>query len=154
MRLPADKNYLKRVTLLGTLLVIPWECLLIFGFTFSMNGNEPFWAWVFLFFAFFLNIPAVLLSWAKPKPAAYWIFGNITISMVIGAGFEIRNYLDRACFPGAFGGQALNLFAVSVVDITLFWLAPVAFAFALLTILDGSRQLSTETTAPEAKFSR
>ncbi len=119
-----------------------------------MKGNEPFWAWAFVLFAFFLNIPAVLLSWIRPRLAAYWIFSNIAVSMAIGIGVQIKNCLDSTGSSETFLAQALNLFAVSVAAIAFVWLVPAAFAFALLTILDVSRTQSEQTTTPELNPSR
>jgi len=114
---------------MGTLLVVPWECFLTFGFTFTLTGHESFWVWAFVLFAFLLNIPAVLLSWFMPRQGALWILANTAISMAIGAGFQWKNYLNNSDSSASFISSLLTLFAGLVAEIALLWFAPLAFAF-------------------------
>ncbi|HET9181317.1 MAG TPA: hypothetical protein VFP59_04220 [Candidatus Angelobacter sp.] len=72
------------VSLPGTLLLIPWELFMAFGFAFTFRAHEPLTAWLFVWFTFLLNIPAVLLSWIWPRAGAYWLLGNVMVSLTIG----------------------------------------------------------------------
>ena len=135
---------------MGALLVVPWECFLTFGFTFTMGGHESIWVWAFILFAFLLNIPAVLLSWFMPRQGALWVLANTAISMAIGAGSQWRNYLHN---PDS-SGSLLTLFAGLVTEIALLWFAPLAFAFGILIILNSSELESGQMTNPETNPSR
>src|ERR1700735_4092126 len=119
---------------MGTLLVVPWECFLTFGFTFTMRGHESLWVWAFVLFAFLLNIPAVLLSWFLPRQGALWILANTAISMAIGVAFQWTNYLHNPDSPASL----LTLFAGLIMEIALLWFAPLAFALGILMILNSS----------------
>lgn len=74
--------------------------------------------------------------------------------MAIGIGIQIKDYLDSTVSSEPFLAQAINVFAVSVVVIAFVWLVPAAFAFALLTILDVSKQQAAQTATPELNPSR
>jgi hypothetical protein len=139
---------------MGTLLVVPWECFLTFGFTFTMAGHESLWIWTFVLFAFLLNIPAVLLSWFMPRQGALWILANTAISMAIGAGFQWKNYLHNPDSSASFISTLLTLFARLVAEIALLWFAPLAFAFGILIILNSSELESGQMANPETNSSR
>jgi hypothetical protein len=148
MRFRLGQN--KTFALLGCLLVIPWELFLIFGFTFSLAGRESLWTWAFILFAFLLNIPAVLLSWFKPKWSAYWLLANIAVSMAIGAGFQLQGYRENPHSTESLASTLLNLFAGGIVSIVLLWFAPAIFAFGTLIVIH-SEQIESSQLKP-AKF--
>jgi drug/metabolite transporter (DMT)-like permease len=147
-------NQPKLALLMGTLLVVPWECFLTFGFTFTMRAHESLWVWAFVLFAFLLNIPAVLLSWFLPRQAALWILANTAISMAIGAGFQWKSYLDNPHSSASFISSLLTLFAGLVGEIVLLWFAPLAFAFGILIVLNSSELESGQMASPETNPSR
>lgn len=135
----SDAKRLRLVSLAGALMVIPWECFMYFGFTFSFRGQESFWAWAFVWFAFALNIPAVLVSWVSPRLSAYWILVNITVSMAIGIVFVGKRYFEN---PGSLSNYTvgwLDGFAGLVLASVLFWFAPAAFAFGTLIVIHSER---------------
>lgn len=133
MRFRLSQN--KTIALLGCLLVIPWELFLIFGFTFSLTGRESLWTWAFILFAFLLNIPAIMLSWFNPKLSAYWLLANMAVSMAIGAGFQLRGYLENPHSTESLTSTLLSLFAQSVATIVFLWFAPAVFAFGTLIVI-------------------
>jgi hypothetical protein len=145
MRFSLGSN--KTIALLGSLLVIPWELFLVFGFTFSLNGHESSWTWAFILFAFLLNIPAVLLSWFKPKWSAYWVLANIAVSMAIGAGFQLQGYRENPHSTESLASTLLNLFAGGIASIVLLWFAPAIFAFGTLIVIH-SEQLESQRFEP------
>ena len=145
MRFRLSQN--KTIALLGCLLVIPWELFLVFGFTFSLHGHESLWTWAFILFAFLLNIPAVLLSWFEPKWSANWVLANMAVSMAIGAGFQLRNYLENLHSTESLPSALLSLFAEGVVAIVLLWFAPAVFAFGTLIVIH-SEQLESQRFEP------
>jgi hypothetical protein len=140
----------KTIALLGSLLVIPWELFLFFGFTVSGISHEWSWTWAFILFAFLLNIPAVLLSWFKPKWSAYWVLANIAVSMAIGVGFQLQGYRENPHSTEGLASTLLNLFAGGVVSIVLLWFAPAVFAFGTLIVIH-SEQIESPQLKP-AKF--
>jgi hypothetical protein len=74
----------KLLSLLGTVVVIPWELMSDFVLSFLAQGGErTLWTVAFFWFAFRLNIAAILISWVKPRFAAWWILVNIVVSMAI-----------------------------------------------------------------------
>lgn len=147
-------NQLKLATLMGTLLVVPWECFLTFGFTFTMRAHESLWVWAFILFAFLLNIPAVLLSWFRPKQGALWILANAAISMAIGPGFQWKSYLDNPHSSASFISSWLTVFAGLIAEIVLLWFAPLAFAFGILMILSSPELESGQMANPETNPNR
>jgi hypothetical protein len=149
-----DLKQTRLVSLMGALLVIPWECFCIFGFTFTFRSHEPFWTWAFVWFAFVLNIPAVLVSFIKPRLAAYWILANMAISMAIGIGFEWKSYLENPGSSKNLISSLLDEFAGLTGTIVFFWFAPAAFAFAMLTILLFAKLEAKQRAAAETSLNR
>lgn len=123
---------------------------------FFLVKDETGSAWLFVTFAFFLNIPAILLCWVKPRFAAYWILLNIAVSMVIGVaiGVEgaITRYSDAVALHETGFPEALDPLARLVAITTLICLPPLAFALGILRALQRSGQQSAETTAPETNL--
>lgn len=148
----SDAKQLRLVSLTGALLVIPWECFMYFGFTFSFRSQESFWAWAFVWFAFALNIPAVLASWVSPRLSAYWMLANIAMSMAIGIGFVLKRYFEN---PGSLSNYTvgwLDGFAGLVLASVLFWFAPAAFAFGILTVLHFSHLEAKQAASVETSL--
>ena len=88
-RFTPERRNLIVVSLAGTLLVVPWELFMTFGFTFSFREHEGLLAWLFVWFTFVLNIPAVLCSWVWPRVAGWWLVANVTISVLVGALYAV-----------------------------------------------------------------
>jgi uncharacterized membrane protein YraQ (UPF0718 family) len=137
MRFRLSQN--KTLALLGCLLVIPSEWFLFFGFTFSLTGRESLWTGAFILFAFLLNIPAVLLSWFSLRLSAYWMLANMAVSMTIGAGFQLRNYLESPLGTENPTSNLLSLFAGSIGEIVLLWFAPGVFALGALIVIHSEQ---------------
>jgi hypothetical protein len=60
-------------------------------FTFAFRSSESLWAWGFDIAAFWVQIPAVLLSFFKPRLAALAMLTGVGASMLMALGFEIKN---------------------------------------------------------------
>ncbi|HUZ90742.1 MAG TPA: hypothetical protein VMU78_02400 [Methylocella sp.] len=77
------------VSAVGTLLIVPWGLFLGVMFTFAFRADESRWAWGFDIVSFWLQIPPILVSFFKPRIAAWWMLANVSASVLIGLGFEI-----------------------------------------------------------------
>jgi hypothetical protein len=93
-----ERKSLLIVSLGGTLLVVPWELLMTFGFTFTFRAHEPVLTLLFVWFTFLLNIPAVACSWLWPRAAAFWLVGNVVVSVLMSVSQEVLSYMHSA--PG------------------------------------------------------
>ena len=121
------------LSLLGTVIVIPWELLSDFVISLVGQGHNTTWNVALMWFAFRLNIAAVLLSWIKPRLAAWWILINIAVSMsivtfwfspswgMVGKTFGVRNPLE----------ETLKL----LYSAALVLIAPAIFAIGMLVVL-------------------
>ena len=118
------------VSLIGTILIVPWACVL--GFVWYWQT-----AWTYhhgwlnrglLWFGVLLMAPAVLLSWFRPRLAAYWIFFNIAIAASLSVAHEWYNLVDPALNRI---GQVLDLIVYGI----LYWFVPFAVAVCLLVAL-------------------
>lgn len=89
----------RTLSLLGTVIMIPWDLFLAFGFTFTSAEHITFTDWIFIWATFYLTIPAVLISWVLPKLAAYWIIVNTAASMSVVGFREINWYLQYRHSP-------------------------------------------------------
>src|SRR5579884_1142388 len=132
-------NQTRSISLLGSLLIIPWACFMNLGFTFTFREHESVWTWIFVWFAFRLNIPAVLVSWFAPRLSAYWMILNAAISMAVGAVFEFRSYLESPHTSGPYLPIFLNAFAGAVFLVVFFWFIPCSFALGMLMVLKANK---------------
>lgn len=118
-----------------------------FGFTFSFKAHESLWAWVFVWLAFLLNIPAVISSFFFPRLGAYWVLANTVVSMALGIGFELSSYIasrHTADTPiMGFAGALATMFTTAV----FFWGLPLIFAAGMLIILKTSHLEQASSSA-------
>lgn len=75
------------VTAIGLLLLTPWQLLLAMGVTFTFREHESAWAWLFVWTAFLLDIPALLVGLIHPKVGTVWLALNTVASAVQAAVF-------------------------------------------------------------------
>ncbi|HMD21783.1 MAG TPA: hypothetical protein VKH40_15770 [Alloacidobacterium sp.] len=107
-------------------------------FTFSFRSSESLWAWGFDIAAFWVQIPAVLLSFFKPRLAALAMLTGVGTSMLMGLGFEIKN----SYAPDAHhltGTEWAKVFPIVVKECALFWSLPILFAILLLRTTTSRR---------------
>ncbi|MGZ4867938.1 MAG: hypothetical protein ACXV7C_11980 [Candidatus Angelobacter sp.] len=137
----------KTVSLMGSFVVIPWDLFMTFGFTFSFRAHESFWAWAFVWLAFLLNVPAVIISFFFPRLGTYWVLVNTALSMALGIGYEMNSYIGsrHAAEPPAmgFGGALATMFTTAV----FLWGPPLVFAAGMLIVLKTAhlQQVSSST---------
>lgn len=110
----------RMLSLLGTVVMIPWDLFLAFGFTFT-SEHITRTDCIFIWATFYLTIPVVLISWMLPRLAAYWMIGNIVVSMSVLRFREISWYLP----PLALVFEAFRYFFC-------FWILKLFFAGSLL----------------------
>jgi hypothetical protein len=124
----------KLLSLLGTVVVIPWELMSDFVLSFLAQGGErTLWTVAFFWFAFRLNIAAILISWVKPRFAAWWILVNIVVSMAI----TIFWFSPSWGVAGRHFGT-LNPFKETlelVYSVALVLITPTVFAVGMLIVL-------------------
>jgi hypothetical protein len=128
-RLSQERRTLLAISLAGTLLVVPWELFMAFGFTFTFRAHEPLTAWLFVWFTFLLNIPAVLCSWLWPRLAGFWLIGNVAISLAIGIGFELMSFVQA---PRSAASEFFNGIFGLIYTAVFFWGPPLMMAAGLL----------------------
>lgn len=129
-----ERRDLLAVSLAGTLLVIPWELFMAFGFSFTFRAHEPFLAWLFLWFTFLLNIPAILSSWVWPRAGAYWLLANVTVSLATGLGFELMSFVQRTPGAPSAASEFFNGILGLIYAAVFFWGPPVVVAGGLLLL--------------------
>lgn len=137
----------KTASLIGSFVIIPWDLFMTFGLTFSFKAHESLWAWVFVWLAFLLNIPAVISSFFFPRLGAYWVLANTMVSMALGIGFELSSYIaswHTADTPiMGFAGALATMFTTAV----FFWGLPLIFAAGMLIILKTSHLEQASSSA-------
>src|SRR5215831_11065970 len=85
---------LRTVSFLGTVVLIPWDLFMAFGYTFSFPSNPPIVEKLFVWITFYMTVPAVLISWRFPKLGAYWILLDTAISVLIVAAQRLIWYVE------------------------------------------------------------
>jgi len=130
------------VSLAGTLLVIPWELFMAFAFSFTFRAHEPLTTWLFVWFTFLLNIPAILSSWMWPRAGACWLIANVMASLAIGTGFELISIVQSKPGAPSAASEFFNGILGLIYAAVFFWGPPVVVAggllfLPLLTRLDG-----------------
>jgi hypothetical protein len=123
----------KTVALLGTIILIPWDLFMGFGYTFSFKGNEPILERVFVWSTFYLTVPAVLVSWVFPRLGAYWILVNTAVSFLLQAIHQLQSYLAyrRSPYPLTRPLPVIVLLEVFYLGL-FFWFGKLAFSWCLL----------------------
>jgi hypothetical protein len=122
-------SQMKVVSLIGTVLVIPWEGIL--AFFWSVRGDTTPAAWLFLSFGILLNSAALLCSWFKPRLSAYWVFLNIAIGISILVCREWRNLVEPTV---NLSDQLVGILS----NAALCFFLPLIFAVAMLTACASS----------------
>ncbi len=125
---------IRRISLFGTCLLIPFDLWLAFGLTFTGPQNISAWHWAFVWFTFLLNIPAVLVSWSSPRFAAYWVVVNTAISLLIGAGFLRHSYIEAVPEYGALK-SVMMAGAQAWLGVVILWFPHLLFAGKILFLL-------------------
>jgi hypothetical protein len=119
------------ISALGSIVILPWGVFLGAMFTFAFRADESLWAWAFDVITFWCQIPAILLSFFRPRFAAYWMLLNAAVSLLIGVGFQISS----ARAPDA-GHLSVAEFLSDLLPlsklIVAFWAPTIAFALLLL----------------------
>ncbi len=124
-------SQMKVVSLIGTVLVIPWEGILAILWSLGWTNTTPE-AHVFLWFGIWLNGAAVVCSWFKPRLRAYWVFLNIAIGISILVHRDWHNLVEPTV---DLGDQLIGVFLDA-----FFWLfVPLVFAAAMLTAIASSK---------------
>ena len=126
------------VSSVGTLLILPWGVFLGAMFTFAFRSDESLWAWAFDIISFWFQIPAILLSFFKPRLASWWMIANVAVSISMGVIFEVRNSYS----PGARHLSAVEWLADLLMlwkNILAFWGLPTLVA-VLLVIVTGRQK--------------
>jgi hypothetical protein len=128
-------NAIKTWSLLGTLLLIPCDLLMGFGYTFSFRTNEPVLEQVFVWTTFWLTVPAVLISWLLPKLSGCWILVNTGISISVVAYQRIIEYIEYRRHPYE---PAMPL-PIAILEEVLFvgavfWAGKIFFGLAMLRL--------------------
>jgi hypothetical protein len=82
------------VSAVGTLLIVPWGLVLGAMFTFAFRAGESRWAWGFDIVSFWLQIPAIIVSFFRPRIAAWWMLANVSASVLMGMWFEIQSFYN------------------------------------------------------------
>jgi hypothetical protein len=127
-----ERKSLLLVSLGGTLLIVPWELFMTFGFTFTFRAHEPLLTWLFVWFTFVLNIPAVLCSWFWPRVAAFWLMGNVTVSLLISISQEVLSYMHSAPREPWSAGTVFTGILGIIYSAVFFWGPPLLVAAGLL----------------------
>lgn len=120
------------VSLGGSVLVVPWELFMTFGFTFTFRAHEPLLTWLFVWFTFLLNIPAVLCSWLWPRVAAFWLLGNVTVSLLIGISQGVLSYMHSTPREPWLPGTVFSGIFAMIYSAVFFWGSPLLVAAGLL----------------------
>jgi hypothetical protein len=82
------------IAIVSAVLLIPIDLFLAFGITFTFREPEPWISWIFVWFAFLLDVPALLLGVFKPRAGAYWVLANAIISGTMVATFLVRDFMN------------------------------------------------------------
>jgi hypothetical protein len=128
-------NATKTWSLWGTLLLIPWDLFMGFGYTFSLRDNAPLLDQVFVWTTFWLTLPAVLISWVMPKLSGYWILVNTGISISIVAYQRIIEYIEYRRHPYELAMPLpLAILAQVLIVGVAFWAGKILFALAMLRL--------------------
>lgn len=131
----------KILSLFGMVVVIPWDLLIAFGFTFRSASNIPTSDWLFVWITFYLSVPAVLLSWFSPRWAARWMLLNTALSAIIVAQRELQWLLGYKRAPYALTMPLpIALFFELVSMIVFFWGPNLVFGVGLAYLSSGSHE--------------
>ena len=130
-RFTPERRNLIVVSLAGTLLVVPWELFMTFGFTFSFREHEGLLAWLFVWFTFVLNIPAVLCSWVWPRVAGWWLVANVTISLVTAIVYTLLHIRSAPLSMPEASELFSGMFQI-IYTALFFWAPPLLIAGGLL----------------------
>ena len=122
------------VSLGGTLLVVPWELFMTFGFTFTFRAHEPMLTWLFVWFTFLLNIPAVICSWLWPRVAAFWLIANVMVSLLISIAQETLSYMHSSQGEPWSPGAVFSGILAIIYSAVFFWGPPLLIAAGLLLV--------------------
>jgi len=107
-------------------------------FTFAFRSDESLWVWAFDIISFWCQVPAILLSFLKPRLGAYWLLANAAVSILMGLGFQIESaYQPDARHPGAV--EWFQILPRLVKVCAWFWGLPILFALLLLMAVRGQK---------------
>lgn len=121
------------ISIIGTILIVPWCLFLGVMFTFAFRSDESRWAWAFDLIAFWSQIPGVLFSFLKPRLSALWMLLCVGVSMLMGIGFEIKSaYAPNARHLSS--AEWISDLPILLKESFYFWGLPVVVALLLLTI--------------------
>ena len=87
-------SWQRLVAIVAAMLIIPLELSLAFGITFSFREHEPLISWVFVWFAFLLDVPALPLGIVLPRWGARWVLLNAIVSGLLAMGFEVHSAMQ------------------------------------------------------------
>lgn len=139
-------NAIKTWSVLGTLLLIPWDLLMGLGYTFSFRDNQPVLDQVFVWTTFWLTVPAVLISWLLPKLSGCWILVNTGISISIVAYQRIIGYMEYRRHPYELAMPLAVAILVQVLYAgTFFWAGKILFGIAMLRLSRQGKALKSQT---------
>jgi hypothetical protein len=128
-------NAIKTWSFFGTLLLIPWDLFMGFGYTFSVNDIPPVLDHVFVWTTFWLTVPAVVISWVMPKLSGYWILVNTGISISIVAYQRIIEYIEYRRHPYELAMPLpLAILAQVLIVGVAFWGGKILFGLAGLRL--------------------
>lgn len=119
------------ISLAGSLFFLP--VYLFWGgvFSFSFTAIDSFWDWGFGLAACWSQILAILASFFNPRKAAYWMFMNTAIGILLIAGHVTYSANSHPLSPGPIENwlqAGSGLFKTAMI----FWAPPLLIASLLL----------------------
>jgi hypothetical protein len=124
------------VSTVGALLIVPWGLFFGVMFTFAFGANESAWAWGFDIVSFWFQIPAVIVSFFRPRIAAWWMLANVLASVLMGMWFEIHDASHLVV------SEWISTLLPLLKTCIWFWGLPTLFA-VLLLMAERNRLYST-----------
>jgi hypothetical protein len=116
-------NVRRVAAIIAAVLLIPVDSFLAFGFMFSFREHEPALAWLFVWLAFLLDIPALLIGIVWPRIGAWWVFGNACLSLIMAVAFETISASRATGNLNTSGLLRLSVFAIA------FWIPKFAYVW-------------------------
>src|SRR4051812_38696967 len=97
---------------LGVIVIIPLDLLVAFGMSFTAPSNLKMSHVVFLLFACLLDIPAITISFIRPRLGSSMILLGTAVSLAMAAAF----FMGHGEWPTRkVGGQALVFWGLKLV---------------------------------------
>lgn len=130
------------VSIVALFTLIPVDLFLAFGFTFSFTGDEPFfWGWAFVWTAFFLDAPAVLISFFAPKIGAWFLSFNAVASFLMSFIFLAKNAIEAHFRIGTLA------LARTIIMLVAFWGVKALFIWLLIRLSPGKISIREEANS-------